>query len=202
MSGGHAAVLLVSALAVFGSACAPKQRAVVVLLPDQDKKVGGAVVGNRAGEVDLDAAREATRVRKSQRPGAVTTLTDAEVQEMFGAALEALPPMPRRFVLNFRFESDELTDDARALMPEILRTVRQRPDATVVATGHTDTMGPAETNYELGLKRAQSVRNLLIAAGLNGGRIEVYSLGETDPLVRTADGKAEPRNRRVDITVR
>ena len=199
---GRATLLLVAALAVCGSACAPKQRAVVVLLPDQDKKVGGAIVENRSGAVDLDAARESTRVRKSQRPAAVTTLTDAEVEEMFGEALAALPPMPRRFVLNFRFESDELTDDARALMPEILRTVRQRPGATVVATGHTDRMGPPETNYELGLKRAQMVRNLLIAAGLNTASIEVFSLGESDPLVRTADGKAEPRNRRVDITVR
>jgi OOP family OmpA-OmpF porin len=121
---------------------------------------------------------------------------------MFGEALAALPPAPRRFVLNFRFESDQLTDQARALLPEILRVVRERPFANVVVTGHTDTMGTLPANYELGLKRASTVRNLLIAAGLDAAQVEVSSLGETDPLVPTADGTAEPRNRRVDIAVR
>ena len=203
MNGRRATVLLVTTLAVGGTACAPKARAVVVLLPDQDRKtVGAAVVGNKSGSVDLDAARESTRVRKTERPAAVTTMTDAEVQQMFGEALAALPPPPRRFVLNFRFQSDQLTDEARALLPEILRVVRARAMATVAVTGHTDTMGTPQANHQLGVKRATMVRNLLIAAGLDAARIEVSSLGETDPLVRTKDETAEPRNRRVDITVR
>jgi outer membrane protein OmpA-like peptidoglycan-associated protein len=104
--------------------------------------------------------------------------------------------------LNFRFESDALTDQSRALLPEILRVVRDRPFANVAVTGHTDTMGTPEVNYELGLKRASTVRKLLIEAGLDVAQIDVSSLGETDPLVRTADHTAEPRNRRVDIAVR
>jgi outer membrane protein OmpA-like peptidoglycan-associated protein len=124
------------------------------------------------------------------------------MQQIFGEALAALPPPSRSFVLNFRFESDELTDQARALLPEILQVVRDRPLANVVVTGHTDTMGTHWANFELGLKRASTVRNLLIASGFDAAQIEVSSLGETDPLVRTADDTAEPRNRRVDITVR
>jgi outer membrane protein OmpA-like peptidoglycan-associated protein len=203
MNSRRATILVVTALAVGGNACAPKTHAVVVLLPEQDKKtVGAAVVGNKSGAVDLDAARESTRVRGTERPSAVTIMTDAEVQQMFGEALAALPPAPRRFVLNFRFQSDQLTDQARALVPEIIKVVRARAVATVGVTGHTDTMGTPEANYHLGVKRATMVRNLLIAAGLDAARIEVSSLGETDPLVRTADEIAEPRNRRVDITVR
>jgi outer membrane protein OmpA-like peptidoglycan-associated protein len=132
----------------------------------------------------------------------VDTMSDAEVQRIFGDALAALPPPPRRFVLNFRFESDELTDEARGLVPDILRVVGASPFANVVVTGHTDTMGTHQANYELGLKRADMIRNLLIAAGLDALQIEASSLGETDLLVRTADETAEPRNRRVDITVR
>jgi outer membrane protein OmpA-like peptidoglycan-associated protein len=63
-------------------------------------------------------------------------------------------------------------------------------------------MGTASANHALGLKRAAAVRNLLISAGLDASRIEVSSLGETDPLVSTKDETAEPRNRRVDITMR
>lgn len=203
MSRLRPAVLLVSVAALFAGACAPKSRALVVLLPDpEETTVGRANVENRKGAVDLASARDATRVRTNQRPSAVFTMSDAEVQAIFGEALAALPPPSRSFVLNFRFESDELTDQARALLPEILQVVRDRPVANVVVTGHTDTMGTHRANFELGLKRASTVRNLLIASGFDAAQIEVSSLGETDPLVRTADDTAEPRNRRVDITVR
>jgi outer membrane protein OmpA-like peptidoglycan-associated protein len=203
MSSRRATVLLISALALSVSACATKPRAIVVLLPEQDDgTVGRATVENPAGSVDLDAERDSTRVRTNQPPAAVTTMTEAEVQRLFGDALAALPPSPRRFVVNFLFQSDELTAESRALMPELLAVVRERPLATVVVTGHTDTMGTASANHALGLKRAAAVRNLLISAGLDASRIEVSSLGETDPLVSTKDETAEPRNRRVDITMR
>jgi outer membrane protein OmpA-like peptidoglycan-associated protein len=52
------------------------------------------------------------------------------------------------------------------------------------------------------MKRASSVRDLLVKAGLNPSTIDVTSHGEGDPLVRTPDNRAEPRNRRVEITVR
>jgi len=197
----RAAGLLLAGLALCAGACAAKGSAVVVLLPDSDKTVGRAGVENKAGAVDLDDANEGARVRKGQRP-TVFQLADAEVQQMFAEAIAALPPAPRRFALNFRFESDELTDEARALVPDILALMRQRPAADVVVTGHTDTMGTARANFELGLKRATMVRNLLISAGLDAGQIQVSSLGETDLFVRTPDDTPEPRNRRVDIVVR
>jgi outer membrane protein OmpA-like peptidoglycan-associated protein len=197
----RAAGLFLVGLAICGSACAKKGTAIVVLLPDSPKTVGRADVANKAGAVDLDDANEGARVRRNQRP-TVFTLSDAEVQQMFGEALAALPPAPQRFVLNFRFESDELTDEARALVPGILSLVRERPFADVVVTGHTDTMGTIRANFDLGLKRALMVRNLLISAGLDASQIQVTSLGETDLLVRTPDDTPEPRNRRVDIVVR
>ena len=201
MTDVRAAAVLLVGLALSASACAAKGSAVVVLLPDADKTVGRAGVENKAGAVDLDDANEGARVRKNQRP-TVFRLGDADVQQMFAEALAALPPAPQRFALNFRFESDELTDEARALVPDILALMRQRPDADVVVTGHTDTMGTARANFDLGLKRAMMVRNLLISAGLDAAQIQVSSLGETDLFVRTPDETPEPRNRRVDIVVR
>jgi outer membrane protein OmpA-like peptidoglycan-associated protein len=52
------------------------------------------------------------------------------------------------------------------------------------------------------MKRALTVRALLVEAGLDPALIEVSSLGESDLLVKTPDDTPEPRNRRVDITVR
>jgi outer membrane protein OmpA-like peptidoglycan-associated protein len=63
-------------------------------------------------------------------------------------------------------------------------------------------MGEAKANVELGLKRANMVRALLVEAGLDPAAIEVSSHGEADQLVKTRDNTPEPRNRRVEIAVR
>jgi outer membrane protein OmpA-like peptidoglycan-associated protein len=121
---------------------------------------------------------------------------------LFGDALAALPPAPRHFTLHFQFESDALTEESTALVPEILRVVRGLSVPEVVVVGHSDTMGDARANLALGLKRATSVRDLLVKAGLAPLTTEVASHGEADLLVKTADNTPEPRNRRVEITVR
>ena len=53
------------------------------------------------------AARESTTVDRNQAPAAVTVLSEADVNRMFGDVLSALPPAPEQFVLYFRFESDD-----------------------------------------------------------------------------------------------
>ena len=174
----------------------------VVLLPDAGGTVGRANVSNSSGTADLAAERDSTTVSTNQPPGAVTQMSEAEVRRLFEAALSALPPPPQRFTLFYRFGTDELTDDSRALVPDILQAVKTRPVPDVVVVGHTDTTGTTASNFELGLKRATSVRNLLVEAGLDASVVEVLSLGEQELLIPTADEVAEPRNRRVDIAVR
>jgi outer membrane protein OmpA-like peptidoglycan-associated protein len=129
-------------------------------------------------------------------------LESGDVQRKFADALASLPPSPQHFVLFFRFDSEELTDDSRRLVQDVLSIVKQRPDPEVVAIGHTDTMGTPTSNVELGLRRANAVRSILVDAGLPAASIAVRSHGEGALLVHTADGVVEPRNRRVEITVR
>ena len=175
----------------------------IVLLPDSDSgSTGRARVSNQSGSADLDAQRDATHVAANQPPSPISTLSEADVERIFGDALSALPPAPRRFTLYFRFESDELTDESRALVPEIRTTVKERLVPEVAVVGHTDTMGAPEANIKLGLERAMTVRKLLVGAGLDASSIEVTSHGEADLLLQTADQTLEPRNRRVEIAVR
>ena len=192
------------------TACGPKHitgpmrpgQDLIVLLPDSDtNSTGAAGVSNPLGSVDLASERDAALVTSTTAP-ALTKVSAADVKRMFGDALSALPPAPRRFTLFFRFESDELTDQSQALIPQILAAVREHAVQDVVVIGHTDTMGTQQANYGLGLKRSMMVRNLLVTAGLDGSTIEATSVGELDPLVKTPDETPEPRNRRVDIAVR
>jgi outer membrane protein OmpA-like peptidoglycan-associated protein len=191
--------------------CGPKHvagpgrpgQAMVVLLPDAETGVTGRiVVSNEAGSADLASPRDVTSAASNRRPRPVKTLSADDVTRFFGDALAALPPPPRHFTLFFRFESDELTEESRALVPEILHAVKDRADPEVAIVGHTDTMGTPPANVELGLKRAMMVRALLVDAGLSASTIEVTSHGEGDLLVRTPDDTPEPRNRRVEISVK
>jgi outer membrane protein OmpA-like peptidoglycan-associated protein len=210
MSGrGRAAIFLLAATAAV--ACGPKRvapskgggRAQVVLLPEAETgSTGRAVVSNGAGAVTLDTPRASTTVAAGQVPAAVTALTEDEVERLFGGALEALPPAPVHFTLFYKFDSDELTEESTALLPRILDEVRHRPSPDVIIIGHTDTTGTAVNNSALGMKRAVAMRNRLIAEGLDPSFVEATSHGEADLLVQTADNVAEPRNRRVEITVR
>jgi outer membrane protein OmpA-like peptidoglycan-associated protein len=182
---------------------APLPAALIVLLPDPETGTTGRIhVSNGLGAVDLSASRTSVRVTGDARPSSITPMSDADVERVFGAALAALPPAPRHFTLQFRFESDTLTAESAALVPEILKTVKATPVPEVVVVGHTDTMGDKNANVALGLKRANSVRDILATAGLALATIEVTSHGEADLLVKTPDNRPEPRNRRVEITVR
>jgi outer membrane protein OmpA-like peptidoglycan-associated protein len=185
----------------------PKTATLVVLLPeDEGGKTGRATVssnkGPSTGAVELAKAREATIVAINRPPTRATVMSEDEVKREFGSLLSTLPPPAQHFTLYFRFQSDELTAESRALVPEILRAVKDRPLPEVDVTGHTDTTGSSTSNFELGLKRATMVRGLLTDAGLDPSSIEVTSHGEAVLLVKTADNTYEPRNRRVEITIR
>ena len=193
---------LVSACAVRSGNGQRAGRAVVVLLPDpEDGHVGRIVVSNPQGSKDLASARASTRVTMTQAPR-IRTLSESDVNRLFGEILRTLPPPPRHFTLPFRFDSEELTEEGRKLLPDVLQAVKNYPVPEVVVIGHTDTTGTPQSNAELGLRRANAVRALLVQAGLDMAAIDVRSHGEAELLVPTADGVFEPRNRRVEVTVR
>ena len=204
-------LLLFGALAALSAGCGGKRPAttpvdqahsLIVLLPDPETdKVGRANVWNKAGSADLDGERKSV-VTSDQHMGPVKKLSDGEVERLFAATLAALPPEPRSFTLYFKFESDDLTDQSAKLVPEILTVVKQRSDPEVAVVGHTDTMGSSKANVALAMKRAAFVGRLLIDAGLDKKTIELVSHGEAALLIPTPDETPEPRNRRVEITVR
>lgn len=175
----------------------------VVLLPDPGSgMVGRAMVSSGGATVTLAAARDATTVSGAQPPGAVTTLGEDDVERLFGGALASMPLPPRHFTLYFNFESEELTAQSRALVREVLQAVKERPAPDVAVVGHTDTTGTRTANVALGLRRANTVRTILVDTGVDTSAIAVTSHGEAQLLVPTRDNVYEARNRRVDIAVR
>ncbi len=182
------------------AACATTDR--IVLLPDDiSGKVGKInVVGGDGSAVLLDSAYGEARAGGGKvRSG---TPDSEAVRKEFAKELAGLPARPKSFLLYCLNDSNELTPESRALLPAILEEVAARPAPEVVVTGHTDRVGSVEHNDKLSLERAQAVRDQLIALGLDRARVLVAGRGEREPLVPTEDEVPEPRNRRVEITVR
>ena len=71
----------------------------------------------------------------------------------------------------------------------------------ITITGHADRAGPDSYNQQLSTRRAEAVKNELVSLGIPGSEIGVQAQGESDPLVETSDGVAEPQNRRVEIVL-
>jgi outer membrane protein OmpA-like peptidoglycan-associated protein len=159
-------------------------------------------VSNASGVVALTSDRDATTARAGRAPTPVSPLAPDTLARVFGDALSSLPMAPLSFTLYFRLESNELTDESRALLPGVLQAVATHPAPDVAVVGHTDTSGEAAANYALGLERAATVRTLLTGVGVQASLIEVSSHGESDPVVQTPDNTYEARNRRVEISVR
>ena len=194
---------LAPALLLLAAACAqPGPPAdMVVVLPDADGTVGAVTIANQKGTRVLDRPNVAADLTGTPQSDLVA-LKPEEIQSIFGSALAAEPLKPVAFLLNFTFGTDELTDESKAALPSILETVRNRPAPDIAIIGHTDRAGAADYNYRLSLKRAERVRDLLVEVGADPALIAVSSHGENNPVVPTADGVAEPKNRRVEVSIR
>ena len=176
---------------------------VFVLLADPDNRVGKITITNTAGAQELSQAGAATRVASGlSAPSSPFQMDQQEVARIFGDALAAQPSPPEHFILYFETNSTQLTAESRQLIAQIVRVIRERNSNDLSVVGHTDTTGDRVINDRLSMARAQAVGRLLVEAGVDPSALETTAHGKDNPLVPTGDGVAEPRNRRVEISVR
>jgi outer membrane protein OmpA-like peptidoglycan-associated protein len=189
-----------------GGPCGPNpQNDLIVLLPDLDGNVGKVIVTTAAGSQTLGGQGNlATQVGCAEdQPSAPFGVEQAEVEANFGDSIAAQPEPPEVFTLYFEFDSTDLAEGSRAIMPEILDAIRNRKvEADVDVIGHTDTAGNLDYNSALSERRAEAVRRLIAESDIEVGSLETFGHGENNPLVPTADGVYEPRNRRVEVNIR
>lgn len=190
-------LIALALLALTLAACADANR--VVLMPDPDGHVGKVEVATKAGSQTLTQPK--TALSASAITAAPKILDDAEINKTWGAAIAAQPPRPQTFTLYFVSGTADLTPESAAELPAIVAVVTRRPHARLIIAGHADAVGSDEINQRLSRQRAEKVRDSLMVAGAKPEAVDVSSHGKRNPLVRTPDGVAEPRNRRVSVTV-
>lgn len=104
----------------------------------------------------------------------------------------------------FATGSAALTSQSQALVASLARALQTAPLTTARfrIEGHTDTVGGMAMNQALSERRAEAVRDVLVSRyGIDPSRLETRGFGETQLLVPTPDGRAEIRNRRVQVVL-
>ena len=197
-----AVLLLAAACATPPKPPPPPPRDVIVLLPDDQGKTGAIVVSSAGVERRLDQPRQTVTVEAGSPPGLPTVMPGQEVSAFAGPALAALPKPPARFILYFEHDSAHITAESRELLQKVLGTIRDRAPVDISVVGHTDTVGSEGYNCALSLRRAKAVASILLGNGVDPSALDITSHGKHNPLVPTGDQVPEPRNRRVEITVR
>jgi outer membrane protein OmpA-like peptidoglycan-associated protein len=193
----RAAAIMALSLAMAG--CATPQGS-VVLLPERSGRDSAVVVTQGSKNVELTQPYAAARLTSGGPEGYASTAQD--VQTRFGAALAAQPAAPAQFTLYFVEGKDEFTDECKRVIDGIFAEIAKRPVPDVIVIGHTDKVGSDAFNDALSRQRAEAVRTALLARGIAPDKIVAVGRGKRESIVPTADGVAEPRNRRVEIQVR
>ena len=112
--------------------------------------------------------------------------------------------LPKTFVfdhLNFDSATTNLTPESNPTVTDVIAIMKCYPNMNVKLEGHTDSTGDPAANKKLSQDRAEAVKALLVAGGIDAGRIDTAGWGQEKPIASndTEDGKA--KNRRTELTV-
>src|SRR5258708_34943440 len=101
----------------------------------------------------------------------------------------------------FAFDRSDIMPEAQEILARQADWLRRYPNVTVTIEGHCDERGTREYNLALGERRAQAVKNVLVASGIPASRISTISYGKERPAVVGSSEEAYAQNRRAVTTV-
>lgn len=94
-----------------------------------------------------------------------------------------------------------LKTESVSVFVDIIKILNEYPNAKFTVEGHTDSQGGEKTNQILSEKRANSVRDFLIAEGIAADRLTAIGYGEAKPIATNDTRAGRAQNRRVEINL-
>ncbi|MFI5173166.1 MAG: OmpA family protein, partial [Chitinophagales bacterium] len=101
----------------------------------------------------------------------------------------------------FETASAGLLDVSRTELNKVVDLMLQNPAMKIRVNGHTDNVGTDADNLKLSLDRSSSVKNYLIANGIEASRISNKGFGESKPIDSNASEQGRANNRRTEIEI-
>jgi peptidoglycan-associated lipoprotein len=184
--------LLVTSVALFGC---PKRPEVTQATPGTVGPTAAAMPGAPTPASPGTTPGE-TPVTRPATPG------ETPVQpKPAGPAAAAVPGASPLKDVFFDYDKAALRDDQKAALNENIGWLKGNAGAKALIEGHCDERGTAEYNLGLGERRAKTVKDYLIAAGIAADRISTISYGKERPFVLGHDESAWKWNRRSHFVI-
>ena len=137
--------------------------------------------------------------RISSDPGATACpqWTKSPEQQLAGEIKEK--GRVRLYGINFDSDSDAIRAESKPTLDQVASMLKQNGDLKLTIEGHTDATSTPEHNRDLSTRRANSVKQYLVAAGIDGGRLDAVGLGATVPVATNDTALGREANRRVEL---
>ena len=110
-------------------------------------------------------------------------------------------PFFARVTLYFESGNTILTEDSHFRVSGLLKLIRENAPCDITIVGYTDTIGNADENMTLSMRRAEKAAYLLKPVSSSIRHLHIKGYGEYGLQVHTPDNTDEPLNRRVRITI-
>jgi OmpA-OmpF porin, OOP family len=126
-------------------------------------------------------------------------IVTASADQTQNALAPAIPSYPTAYRVLFDWNSAALNDKAKTVIRVAAANAMDGKVIQIRASGHADRSGTEKNNLKLSKKRAENVRDALIAEGVTSDYIAIDWFGEVMPVLMTPDNMREVQNRRVEI---
>ncbi len=103
--------------------------------------------------------------------------------------------------VHFAYDRSDISSEGQQILERQAQWLRRYPNLSVTIEGHADERGTREYNLSLGERRAQAVKNVLVAAGISASRISTISYGKERPEIPHSDEQSYAQNRRAVTTL-
>ena len=127
-----------------------------------------------------------------------SSVSDANKPQTTAVQEPATPAKPSEMSVYFAFDSSDLDASAQATLDAAAAWLKAT-GTKVTIEGNCDERGSREYNLALGQRRADSVRDYLIARGVPADQINTVSFGEERPVCTSHGEACWAQNRRADI---
>ena len=101
----------------------------------------------------------------------------------------------------FAYDQADIASEGQQTLQRQAEWLRRYPNVSVTIEGHCDERGTREYNLALGERRAQAVKNVLVAHGIPAARVSTISYGKERPEIPHSDDSSYAQNRRGVTTV-
>jgi outer membrane protein OmpA-like peptidoglycan-associated protein len=159
-----------------------------------------ALAQQQAAQADAEKARKAAEQAETEKADLRARLL-AQLNTILQTRDSARGLIVNMSDVLFDTGSYTLKSGAREKLAKISGILLAHPGLTLQIEGHTDSVGSDEYNQQLSDRRAGSVQEYLVQAGVPAGSVTAIGFGKMEPVASNDTAEGRQLNRRVELVV-